>query len=181
MALLGSICHNRAACHPLALPASSPAVTSLMFPALQDPPHKDDSHPIILQHCSGRVCLTPLQPRLLPQYCPIHPQAQSHQCTLVCTARMQGTPGFLSLAVPEAGQPSPSRFIQQDLNTPPNPQPRQQVYKLDPLSPARGQSAPGSACKQAWNHPLQEVTIRRAEYAAQSPSSKSLEPRSGRK
>ena len=178
---LASICRNRAVCQPLALPACSPAVTSLTFPALQDPPRKDGLRPIILQRCSGRGCLTSLQPQLLPQHCPIHPQAQSYQCTLVCTARMQGIPGFLSLAVPAARQPSPSHFIQQDLNIPPNLQPRQQVYKLDPLRPALGQSAPGSACKHAWNHPLQEVTIKRAEHTAQRTFSKSLVQRSGQK
>ena len=79
-------------CHRLALPSSSPAVTSLMFQALQDPPHEAGSHPVILHHCSGRVCLTPLQPRLLPQRCPIHPQAQPYQShSGVHTPRMQGT------------------------------------------------------------------------------------------
>ena len=155
-------------CHPLALPSSSPAVTSLRFQALQDPPHEAGSHPVILQHCSERVCLTPLQLRLLPQCCPIHPQAQPYQSHSGVHTKNAGNPGFLSLAVLEAGQPCPSHFIQQDLNTPPDPQPHQQVYRRDPLCPALGQRAPGSACKHAWNRPLQEVTIRRAEHTAES-------------
>lgn len=135
------------------------------------------THPIILQHCSGRVCLTPLQPRLLPQYCPIHPRP-SHTSAPWCAQQECRNPGFLSLAV-QAGQPSPCVHPARPEHTP-NPQPRQQVYKLDPLSPARGQSAPGMPVNKHGTIPSR-VTIRRAEYAAQSPSSKSLEPRSGRK